>query len=1541
MTKRLFLTWALALFAWVLQAQNSVNTVRYRVTYSVSTDQYTVWVIPNYNTPNANNPLSNELGATAQVTLKVPASFVIQSITDVNGIWEKDPLKLGPAQQSFFVGQGLDETRSYYVIGKSASETNYGAFTSGTPIPLFRFRSNACLGIVQVIESTDPFVGVADQVLSLNTAPSFYSRSGQPAGGNQTPLEQYIGQDGPGANCILATTDTFTGTPGTPANQNVLANDTFSGAPPTPAQVTITVTTPPTNGTTTVNPDGTIRYTPNPGFEGPDTYTYQICDIANPTVCSSATVTVNVTCPTILSPTVSSPVVYCQQAVATPLTATAQSGTTLRWYTQATGGTFTLTAPTPSTLVATTLTFFVSNVNTLSGCESARVPIQVTIQPAPAEPANVSPVVYCQNQSAVPLTAVAPVGTTIRWYTTPTGGVGSPTAPTPSTATVGTFTFYISSVSTTTGCESLGRTPVQVNVSALPAAPTVSSPISFCQNEMAAALTATPPTGSTLLWYDQATGGVGSPQAPVPPTNVVGQRIYYVASVHSTTGCESAQRSAIVVNVNATPAVPTVVTPVQYCQGDVAIALSATAPSGSTLRWYAVATGGAVLPSAPIPFTSTAGDQLFYVASFSSTTGCESGRSMITVRVNAAPAAPTAGSPVVYCLNDPATPLQASGPAGTVLRWYTQPTGGTFQLTAPSPSTAIAGTTTFYVTSLNTTTNCESLTRTPIQVVVGDRPVAPTAQSTVTYCQGETAVALAATAPAGANVRWYSTPTGGTPLAGAPVPSTTTVGSTFFYASSVLNTSGCESATRTPIEVIIRALPSAPTASSPITLCQGQSATPLTATAPMGATLRWYTTSTGGTALPSAPTPSTATAGTTFFYVSSVFTATGCESGTRTPVQVIVTAAPVAPTASPITFCQGAPTAPLTASAPSGSTLRWYTVASGGSPLPSAPSPSTASLGQTTFYVSAVSTGSSCESLTRTAVVVNVVVCRIIYAYNDNNVTPVNTPVTGTVLTNDDLNNGIGSLVVSTGLVANPTNGTVSMSANGVYTYTPAPNFTGNDTFRYRVCDQGSPVVCDTALVTIHVHGQPRLNANNSPIALNDVFTTTRNTSFSNTVISNDKDPDIGQVLTTTLLTNPTSGSVVLNPNGTFTYTPAPNFVGEVTFTYRACDNGSPILCDDAVVQIVIKDPSLDPQLPPVAADDYATTPSGVPVSGNVVLNDRDPEGTPLVVSTTPVTSPTNGTLILSQNGTFSYSPTPGFVGTDSFVYQVCDSGTPIECTKATVYLQVTVGSIQMLPKVYLQGALYNVFLPDSLMRDDLRSKGLLPLSSPYPGLGMPEITPTSATTSGVLAVTGRNAIVDWVYLELRDPNNPQQVLDSRSALLQRDGDVVEVDGVSPVTFKAVQPSSYYVVVRHRNHLGVMTRNPISLTAAQTVVDFRNPSTPTFRLTQTIVDQAQVVVQQGVALWAGNVFRDGRVIYQGTGNDVNSIYQLTFSAPTNTLQSPFFKLRSYNLGDVNMNGETVSQGTANDVEFIYLNVFGNHPGNVLGQNFFIIREQLP
>lgn len=146
--------------------------------------------------------------------------------------------------------------------------------------------------------------------------------------------------------------------------------------------------------------------------------------------------------------------------------------------------------------------------------------------------------------------------------------------------------------------------------------------------------------------------------------------------------------------------------------------------------------------------------------------------------------------------------------------------------------------------------------------------------------------------------------------------------------------------------------------------------------------------------------------------------------------------------------------------------------------------------------------------------------------------------------------------------------------------------------------------------------------------------------------------------------------------------------------------------------------------------------------------------------------------------------------------------------SEQTMALGVKVQSGALLSaKVLLQGP-YDV--SNSIMTDDLRSNGLLPAREPYSALlGMSANLQNQAVLMrpGLQATTGNDAIVDWVLLELRNSSNPTILVARRAALLQRDGDVVEVDGVSPVKFINIPTGDYYVAVRHRNHLGIMTQN--------------------------------------------------------------------------------------------------------------------------------------
>ena len=189
--KRHILYPLLALFALVAQAQNKASyTVKYMLSYDETAKRYTAWVVPSYSTPNENNGTSDEKGATAQFSLKVPKGFVLSDLRDIHGAWEKQPRKIG--SEAPFLKAGVDPGFEYYMIGKAPMETNYGTFLKDEPVALFSFAGRGGqLGEVSVLDERDPFVSIADKDFSLNVTNSFYSRSGQYRSVTALPREQF------------------------------------------------------------------------------------------------------------------------------------------------------------------------------------------------------------------------------------------------------------------------------------------------------------------------------------------------------------------------------------------------------------------------------------------------------------------------------------------------------------------------------------------------------------------------------------------------------------------------------------------------------------------------------------------------------------------------------------------------------------------------------------------------------------------------------------------------------------------------------------------------------------------------------------------------------------------------------------------------------------------------------------------------------------------------------------------------------------------------------------------------------------------------------------------------------------------------------------------------------------------------------------------------------------------------------------------------------------------------------------------------------
>ena len=626
-----------------------------------------------------------------------------------------------------------------------------------------------------------------------------------------------------------------------------------------------------------------------------------------------------------------SPVGYCIGQTITPLSASPSTGGTLNWYgTNATGGSASGAAPTPTASVNTT--YYVSQM--VSGCESARSGIVVTFISPPAAPVAPAPNPYCEGASAAALTAT---GQSLRWYNTQNGGAGSSSATTPNTNAVGTTNYYVSQ--TVNGCES-PRTPIPVLVKGTPAAPAVTPAPAYCQNQAAAALIATPLAGATLNWYGaNQNGGAASGTANTPVTTQPGTINYYVSQTAN--GCEG-PRTAIGVTVKPTPVAPAT-SPVTACQNRPAAALSAIASAGGTLGWYGTdANGGTAAPAAPIPVTNALGTQTYYVSQV--VNGCEGPRSGLLVTVNPVPASPAATPPGAYCKGTTAQALTASGLG---LRWYaTNATGGTGSNSVTTPGTNTIGTTNYYVTQ--TVAGCES-DRTAIPVLIKDTPDKPGTTS-VDFCQGTQPPTLTATLVANASPNWFGTDATGGTASGTPPPLTNaTVGTTTYYVSQTLD--GC-SGPRAGLNVRVKETPGAPGVNR-VSFCNNGPAQPLTAN---GSNIKWFDA--GGNSLGNAPTPGTNNVGDQVFKVSQT-SGEGCE-GPKADLVVTIKSLPGQPGVTNISYCQNQTDQPaqnVSALTANGQNLRWYNP--DGNPFGTTPTPGIDRAGVQTYQVS--QTVDNCE----------------------------------------------------------------------------------------------------------------------------------------------------------------------------------------------------------------------------------------------------------------------------------------------------------------------------------------------------------------------------------------------------------------------------------------------------------------------------------------------------------------------------------------------------------------------------------------------------
>jgi pectate lyase len=359
------------------------------------------------------------------------------------------------------------------------------------------------------------------------------------------------------------------------------------------------------------------------------------------------------------------------------------------------------------------------------GLTTTSAAISLTVNSLPSAPAVTTPVTYCENAAATALTST---GTSLKWYTSSSGGTGSSTAPTPSTGAAGTTNYYVSQ--TLNGCES-ARALIAVTVNAPPSAPAVTTPVSYCQNAASVALAA---TGTSFKWYTSSSGGTGSSTAPIPSTSAAGSINHYVSQTVS--GCESS-RAEIIVNIDEAPSAANA--GLNQAVVNAFTTLSANVPAVGTGMWSVINGSGSF--SDPSDAATPVSGLSSGINTFQWTISngvCSTSSDQVIIKVGAAPVTQTIDGPdsvgygtngVIYSILDF---------AGSTYSWTITGDASVVNGAATSGMTVNVGSSGSVLTVSVTETNSFGSANSSKNVAVGPAPIISSVSGPAIVISGET-----------------------------------------------------------------------------------------------------------------------------------------------------------------------------------------------------------------------------------------------------------------------------------------------------------------------------------------------------------------------------------------------------------------------------------------------------------------------------------------------------------------------------------------------------------------------------------------------------------------------------------------------------------------------------------------------------------------------------------------------------------------------------------------------------------------------------------